>query len=247
VLIFTKFDALADKCYNKLRYQGMNHQEAKTAVPELANKTFQEEYLLRVLNTDFPPKTYVCLGGMDKEENQCSELSEKTMDILDNDVLVNLFVSTQKNNLDLCIKKSIEYIWNIEKIQGMQIIGLIKWFPNYWSSDRYQPLLPELEIWKILYQQFPSLFSKDGSKEYSGLLKFQSIAVVALLAEHSFWFSGQNIETQFSHAVKSFKSQKHINITTVEAEVEIIFNNSSGINDPVWLIKWIIDNKLEHK
>jgi hypothetical protein len=45
---------------------------------------------------------------MDKEDNQCSELSEKTMDILDNDVLVNLFVSTQQNNLDLCIKKGIE-------------------------------------------------------------------------------------------------------------------------------------------
>jgi len=45
---------------------------------------------------------------MNKEENQCSELSEKTMDVLDNDILVNLFVSTQKNNLDLCIKKGIE-------------------------------------------------------------------------------------------------------------------------------------------
>jgi len=45
---------------------------------------------------------------MNKEENQCSELSEKTMDILDNDVLVNLFVSTQQNNLDLCIKRSIK-------------------------------------------------------------------------------------------------------------------------------------------
>ena len=45
---------------------------------------------------------------MNKDENQCSELSEKTTDILDNDVLVNLFISTQQNNLDLCIKKSIE-------------------------------------------------------------------------------------------------------------------------------------------
>ena len=44
---------------------------------------------------------------MDKKENQCSELSERTMDILDNDVLVKLFVSTQKNNLDLCIKNGI--------------------------------------------------------------------------------------------------------------------------------------------
>jgi len=48
--------------------------------------------------------------GLDKEENECSELSDKTMDILDNDVLVNLFVSTQKNNLDLCIENSIRLV-----------------------------------------------------------------------------------------------------------------------------------------
>jgi hypothetical protein len=125
VLIFTKFDALEDMCYNKLRSQGKDHQEAEDAMPELANKTFQNEYLSLVLATAFPPKAYICLSGnilslyrvfkflqileMNKEENQCSELSEITMDILDNDVLVNLFVSTQKNNLDLCIKESIKY------------------------------------------------------------------------------------------------------------------------------------------
>jgi hypothetical protein len=123
VLIFTKFDALEDMCYNKLRSQGKNHQEAEDAMHELANKIFQNEYLSRVLATDFPPKAYVCLAGnilssyrfykflqileMNKEENQCPELSEKTIDILDNDVLVNLFVSTQKNNLDLCIKRAL--------------------------------------------------------------------------------------------------------------------------------------------
>ena len=47
---------------------------------------------------------------MDKEENQCSELSEKTADILDNNVLLNLFISTQKNNLDLCIKRGITLV-----------------------------------------------------------------------------------------------------------------------------------------
>ena len=46
--------------------------------------------------------------GLDKEENQCSELSKATMKILDNDILINLFVSTQKNNLDLCIEKGIK-------------------------------------------------------------------------------------------------------------------------------------------
>ena len=47
---------------------------------------------------------------LDNEENQCPELSEKTMDTLDNDVLVNLFVSTQKNNLELCIAKSVKLV-----------------------------------------------------------------------------------------------------------------------------------------
>ena len=124
MVIFTKFDALEDMCYNKLRSQGKNHQEAEDAVHEFANNIFQNEYLSHVLATDFPPKAYICLAGnmlslyrffkfsqileMNKEENQCPELSDKTMDILDNDVLVNLFVSTQKNNLDLCIKSSIE-------------------------------------------------------------------------------------------------------------------------------------------
>ena len=63
VLIFTKFDALVDKCYHKLRVQGKNHQEAKAAMHESAEKTFQDEYLSCVLATNFPPKTHVCLAG----------------------------------------------------------------------------------------------------------------------------------------------------------------------------------------
>jgi hypothetical protein len=63
VLIFTKFDALEDKCYSELRQQGKSHQEAKDELPELANKIFQNEYLSRIKNTEFPPKTYVCLAG----------------------------------------------------------------------------------------------------------------------------------------------------------------------------------------
>ena len=63
VLIFTKFDALVEECYQKLRLQGKHHQEAKAAMHEFANKTFQDEYLSRVLATNFPPKAYICLAG----------------------------------------------------------------------------------------------------------------------------------------------------------------------------------------
>ena len=63
VVIFTKFDALEDMCYNKLRSQGKNHQEAEDAMPEFAKNIFQNEYLSRVLTADFPPKAHICLAG----------------------------------------------------------------------------------------------------------------------------------------------------------------------------------------
>ena len=68
--------------------------------------------------------------------------------------------------------------------------------------------------------------------------------VIALLVEHSFWFSGENMAKQLSYAVNSFKLQRHINITIVMVEVEKAFNNASDPKDPAWLIQWVINNKL---
>ena len=39
---------------------------------------------------------------MDMPENDCSELTEKTAHAIDNASLRELFISTQRNNLDLC-------------------------------------------------------------------------------------------------------------------------------------------------
>jgi hypothetical protein len=68
------------------------------------------------------------------------------------------------------------------------------------------------------------------------------LLVVALLAEHSFWFSGEDMQAQIPHAIKSFKSQKHISV--VKAEVEAAFNNASDKENPTWLIQWVIGHKL---
>ena len=45
---------------------------------------------------------------MNKEENNCPELTEQTANAIDDSILHNLFVSTQMNNLDLCAKCAIE-------------------------------------------------------------------------------------------------------------------------------------------
>jgi hypothetical protein len=45
---------------------------------------------------------------MDIPENNCPELSEITADAIDDDTLRELFVSTQMNNLDICVKAGLE-------------------------------------------------------------------------------------------------------------------------------------------
>ena len=45
---------------------------------------------------------------MDMPGNNCSELTEKTADAIDDTSLRELFVSTQMNNLALCGKAGVE-------------------------------------------------------------------------------------------------------------------------------------------
>jgi hypothetical protein len=52
------------------------------------------------------------------------------------------------------------------------------------------------------------------------------------------------MEKQLSHAIKSFKSKKHIKIATLKTGVETAFNNADYSQDPAWVIQWVIDNKL---
>jgi hypothetical protein len=68
------------------------------------------------------------------------------------------------------------------------------------------------------------------------------LLAIALLAEHSFWFSGKDMKAQLSYAIKSFNFQKNIRI--LKAEVETAFNNANDKEDSAWLIQWVIDHKL---
>jgi hypothetical protein len=45
---------------------------------------------------------------MDIPENNCPELTDKTADAIDDIVLKELFISTQKNNLNLSVKYALQ-------------------------------------------------------------------------------------------------------------------------------------------
>jgi len=52
------------------------------------------------------------------------------------------------------------------------------------------------------------------------------------------------MEVQLPHAIKSFKSQKHITINILKTQVETAFHNAINKEDPAWLIQWIINHTL---
>ena len=45
---------------------------------------------------------------MDMSEANCPELTEQTANAIDNYSVHQLFVSTQMNNLDLCVKSALQ-------------------------------------------------------------------------------------------------------------------------------------------
>jgi len=96
---------------------------------------------------------------MNKPEAKCPELTAQTASVLDNNILQQLFVSTQQNNLELCIEYAVKrYIvpkvkkeQNIistmkRKLSGNQWVqedlqeagwGILEWFPHWQDDDSH--------------------------------------------------------------------------------------------------------------
>ncbi|KAF8126792.1 GTP-binding protein [Boletus edulis] len=104
IAIFTKFDALHAIAFGKLREQGKGMREAAAMAPKVAEQIFQDNnYYGMLQEKEFPPKNCVCIGGMEKEEADCTALICCTAEALDDEVLETLLVSAQQVNLQICV------------------------------------------------------------------------------------------------------------------------------------------------
>ncbi|KAG2072247.1 era-like GTP-binding protein [Suillus decipiens] len=109
MVLFTKFDALYDVAYAELKSMGKSIKDARALAPTHAEQSFANGPQLEFLKgVRWPPKCYVCLPNMDRDDADCGPLIERTAGTLDNDVLQQLFISTQETNLELCMKYAVE-------------------------------------------------------------------------------------------------------------------------------------------
>ncbi|KAG2124778.1 hypothetical protein BD769DRAFT_1576285, partial [Suillus cothurnatus] len=112
IVLFTKFDALYDGAYRQLKSDGASIEEAAERAPKRAEELFvigsQLKFLYNPKDIGRPPKCHVCLPNMDKDDADCGPLMERTAATLGNEVVEQLFVSTQQINLELCMKYAVE-------------------------------------------------------------------------------------------------------------------------------------------
>ncbi|KAG1798595.1 uncharacterized protein HD556DRAFT_1462284 [Suillus plorans] len=147
IVLFTKFDALYDVEYAKLKKEGRSRKDAKELAPKQAEESFPNGPQLKFLkDVRWPPKCYVCLSNMEKDDADCKTLIERTAGALDNEVLQQLFVSTQQTNLEICMKYAVERTLSehfdsakTTTSEGYErIIGILgAWFPHIWYVCRF--------------------------------------------------------------------------------------------------------------
>ncbi|KAF7343577.1 GTP-binding protein [Mycena sanguinolenta] len=123
IVIFTKFDGLVTKAFQELRAEGKNIRTANTGKVELAQRMLTTNYRDPLNGVEFKPSAYVRLDGgsasdislillivlpdMRQEHSNCIELINQTAKTLTDDALLLLFVSVQRNNIDLCIRLAV--------------------------------------------------------------------------------------------------------------------------------------------
>ncbi|KAG1806988.1 uncharacterized protein BJ212DRAFT_1282537 [Suillus subaureus] len=112
MVLFTKFDALYDVAYAELRSKRVSMEEAEEQAPKHAEESFavgsQLKFLYHSKDIRHPPRCHVCLPNMDKDDADCGQLIKLTAGTLDDEVVEQLFVSTQQTNLELCMTYAVE-------------------------------------------------------------------------------------------------------------------------------------------
>ncbi|KAJ6484717.1 hypothetical protein C8R45DRAFT_999099 [Mycena sanguinolenta] len=138
IVIFTKFDGLVTKAFQQLRGEGKNIRTANSEKAELAQRMLTTNYRDQLNAATFKPSAYVQLDDMRLEHSSCVDLIDQTANTLTDDALLLLFVSVQRNNIDLCIRSAIRHQLNV---RNDKLDLVVKWtlpyFPHVWRVSSF--------------------------------------------------------------------------------------------------------------
>ncbi|KAG2059307.1 hypothetical protein BDR06DRAFT_967855 [Suillus hirtellus] len=112
IVLFTKFDALYDDEFAELISEGVSRTDAQALASQHAKEAFANGPQLKLLynrkGNQRPPRCHICLADMDKDDADCGILIEYTAKTLDDDTLKQMFILTQRTNVEFSMRYAIE-------------------------------------------------------------------------------------------------------------------------------------------
>ncbi|KAG2064468.1 hypothetical protein BDR04DRAFT_1162558 [Suillus decipiens] len=139
VVIFTKFEALRPIAYGKIKKElkASSAEERSKRIAQGVEQEFTDTGVLDRLSDPknrARPKSHVRLENMNRSDTNCNILLEHTTLALDNEELQLCLISTQKSNLELCIKCAVGTLVDRSQESLFQYqldqYDIVKWFPH---------------------------------------------------------------------------------------------------------------------
>jgi len=184
IVIFTKCDAMNVKAYGELVEQGFSDDEARARAPDHAALMFYPDLLNILYGMKYPPKSHVFFGNMNQPGATCKELVDSTANGIYNDALKLLFVSTQRNNLALCMGTAmIEHKVSSTDTQAMQT-AFMQWFPHTCVNKDDDNYLRKEDVMKPDIQSRLELLVADSEESSKA---FSAAAVMIIILDLSFF------------------------------------------------------------
>ncbi|KAF7343568.1 GTP-binding protein [Mycena sanguinolenta] len=138
IVIFTKFDGLVTKAFQQLRAEGKKIPAAHAGKVQLAQQMLTTNYRDQLNSVEFKPSAYVRLDDMRLEQSNCIELINETAKTLNDDALLLLFVSVQRNNINLCIRWAVCWALAEEGLTSV-VEWALAYFPHVWRVSSSLP------------------------------------------------------------------------------------------------------------
>jgi len=151
-VLWTKTDYLDLDKIKELIRKGSSKSDAMQQAPEKAWADFEKNILPRFSGFKYPPKGYVAFRKMHEPGGDCNELIEKTADALSGEQLQQFFLSTQQNNVDVCLKYGVRAVMKKTQLKGLNIFKKNK---GNWAC-----------FMAMVFQYFPHLYVKFATLKW---------------------------------------------------------------------------------
>ncbi|KAF8874136.1 hypothetical protein BD779DRAFT_262856 [Infundibulicybe gibba] len=145
IAIFTKCEWRKTRAFSELRRQGATVFAAKKQAAVKAFEEIREIVTLGFKDIKCPPAGYVCLQEMNQSGSDCSELLHRTAEVIDEEVLGQLFSAVKQKAVEVAMRAALRVaIWDAQRAKKkdrieQDIVKMLIFFPKWVRLDVFLP------------------------------------------------------------------------------------------------------------